>query len=97
MERRVKNYTLYNLTLTLAATTYSQAITDSSCLVRVGAADLSSTARVALSSAAVTTGRVIFQGAEWFTPRPLAYGSKTIYLRSDNAGAIYQIEVWELD
>jgi hypothetical protein len=97
MERRVKNYTLYNLTLTLANTEYTQAITSNSCFVRVCSADLTSTARVSLTVAGSATGRVIFQGSEWFTPRPLGFGVKNIYMQTQNAGAVYQIEVFELD
>ena len=94
---RIKNYTLYNLTLTLADTEYSQVISENSCYVRVHSADLTSQARISLTSAGLSTGEIIFQGGEWFTPEPFGFGVKTIFLRSPNAGAIYQIIVFELD
>lgn len=97
MANRVKNYTLYNLTLTLADTEYSQAITDNSCYVRVHSSDLTASARIALTSADLPTGEVVFAGAEWSTPEPFAYGAKTIFLRTPNAGAIFQIVVFEID
>lgn len=92
----VKNYTVYNVTLTDANTEYSQVITDDKCYVRVHAADLTSQFRVALSSANLATGELIFQGSEWSPPAPFDFGDKTIFLRTPNAGAVIQIAVWEL-
>jgi hypothetical protein len=97
MANTVKNYTVYNLTLTNADTEYSQAISESRCYVRVHSADLTASARIAFTSAALSTGEMIFAGAEWHTPEPFAYGAKTIYLRTPNAGAIFQIIVFEID
>lgn len=94
---RVKNKTDYRLTCTLADTEVSQAITSSSCYVRAKFESLANTGRITLTAAASGTGEQISEGQEWFTPEPLPFGAKTIYVQSPNAGAILHIVVWELD
>lgn len=97
MANTTKNYSCTELTLTNANTEYSQALTEQRCFLRVHSADLSASARIAFSSAALPTGEIIFAGSEWFTPAPLAMGAKTVYLRTPNAGAVFQIIVFEID
>ncbi len=96
MGNTVKNYVLYNLTLTLANTEYSQALTEDRCFIRIHSTDLSSSARLSFTAAGSGTGEIIFAGAEWFTPAPMANGAKTVYLQSPNAGAVFQIVVFEI-
>ena len=95
-EELISNYTIYRLTLTDANTEYSQAITAQPCRFTVSLDDLTSTARFTLTSGASGTGKRIFQGGEWHTPKPFGAFAKTIYAQSPNAGAILVIEEYKV-
>ena len=82
--------------MTPADTEVSVALTaDRPLLIRCSIDDLTSTARIAFSSAELTAGgRQIWQGSEWKTPG-FQMGQKTIFARSPNGGSVLIIETWE--
>jgi hypothetical protein len=87
-------YRTYRVTLTVAGTEYSQALTGRATKVTISADDLSSTIFISFTALASGTGKRIFPGAEWFSPGFIR-GSKTVYLQSPNAGTVAVIEEWE--
>ena len=90
----VKNYNLYRVTLTLASTEYSQALSERIVRITISADDLTSQILFSFTFGSSGTGKRIFQGAEWVSPGFIV-GGQTIYMQSPNAGAVAIIEEWQ--
>ena len=95
-EELVSNYKTYRKAVDGANTETSQVITAEPCRITISIDDLTSTGRFTFTSGASATGRQVFQGGEWRTPRPFGAYAKTVYFQSPNAGAVFMIEEYKI-
>lgn len=86
------NLKIYNLTLTLANTEYSQILTRGITYFEVRCRSIADMKMAFVSTESGTTYITIFGGSSWYTKQKLPDGTTvTIYLQSPSAGVVAEI------